>query len=195
MNSIEGEEGIIFIYEWIDSLILSRPKRNIARDFSDGVLLAEIIKQYLPSFVELHNYSAAHSMTQKLYNWNTLNTKVLKKLNLPLSKKEIEAIVTCQQGVIEQLLKRIYDKFNNQSYINFSSKPSRVKTNSSNSLGESDSKEIDYKDLLFHKDKRIKELTSQLNFLEAKVKNSEDENAKLKMKIEGLKNKMSSSIR
>ena len=30
------------IYAWIDAIPLTRPKRNMARDFSDGVLLAEV---------------------------------------------------------------------------------------------------------------------------------------------------------
>lgn len=30
------------LYTWVDAIPLSRPKRNIARDFSDGVLLAEV---------------------------------------------------------------------------------------------------------------------------------------------------------
>jgi hypothetical protein len=67
------EEELNEIYTWVDEIPLSRPKKNIARDFSDGVLMAEISAQYIPKFVELHNYSAAHSMQQKLYNWNTLN--------------------------------------------------------------------------------------------------------------------------
>lgn len=50
------------IYNWVDEIPLSRPKRNIARDFSDGVLMAEIVKHYIPHLVELHNYSAAHSV-------------------------------------------------------------------------------------------------------------------------------------
>ncbi len=37
--------------------------------------MAEIIKQYIPKIVELHNYPAAHSTQQKKYNWNTLNSK------------------------------------------------------------------------------------------------------------------------
>ena len=52
---------------------LSKPKRNIARDFSDGVLVAEVVHHYFPKLVELHNYSAANSVRQKLYNWATLN--------------------------------------------------------------------------------------------------------------------------
>lgn len=30
------ENDIMHIYEWVDSVQLSRPKKNIARDFSDG---------------------------------------------------------------------------------------------------------------------------------------------------------------
>ena len=30
------------LYVWVDDIPLSRPKRNIARDFSDGVLVAEV---------------------------------------------------------------------------------------------------------------------------------------------------------
>jgi len=32
---------------------LSRPKKNIARDFSDGVLVAEIIAYYLPQGIDV----------------------------------------------------------------------------------------------------------------------------------------------
>lgn len=34
-NNIE-ENDIMYIYEWVDSVNLSKPKKNIARDFSDG---------------------------------------------------------------------------------------------------------------------------------------------------------------
>jgi hypothetical protein len=30
------EEELQGLYEWVDGIALSRPKRNIARDFSDG---------------------------------------------------------------------------------------------------------------------------------------------------------------
>lgn len=36
-------------------------QRNIARDFSDGVLCAEVVRHYFPNLVELHNYSPANS--------------------------------------------------------------------------------------------------------------------------------------
>lgn len=68
-----SEEELNQVYNWVDEIPLSRPKKNIARDFSDGVLLAEIVHHFVPKYVEIHNYSAANSTTQKLYNWNTLN--------------------------------------------------------------------------------------------------------------------------
>jgi hypothetical protein len=45
---------------------LYRDKKNIARDFSDGIIIAEIIKHTIPSLVEIHNYPAAHCSSQKL---------------------------------------------------------------------------------------------------------------------------------
>lgn len=53
----------------VDEVPLSRPKRNIARDFSDGVLVAEIVAHYFPKLVEMHNYPPANSYAQKIYNW------------------------------------------------------------------------------------------------------------------------------
>ena len=109
------EDDLQAIYNWVDEIPLSRPKRNIARDFSDGVLLAEIIKHSIPKLVDLHNYSQAHSVSQKTYNWNTLNVKVLKKLGLSLSKQEIEAVVNMEPDAIEKVL--IASKFHVEQFM------------------------------------------------------------------------------
>ena len=81
-----NEEEMQEVYNWVDEIPLSRPKKNIARDFSDCgkfeiffilffpiVLVAEVVKHFLPNMIDLHNYSNAHSIQQKTYNWNTLN--------------------------------------------------------------------------------------------------------------------------
>ena len=98
------DESLQQVYCWVDEIALSRPKRNISRDFNDGVLMAEIVSSYFPRIVELHNYSAANSVRQKLYNWNTLNTKVFKKVGYQISQKDINNVVKCVPGVIEQVL-------------------------------------------------------------------------------------------
>ena len=73
------EDEIQLVYNWVDEIPLSRPKRNISRDFADGVLMAEVVNYFIPKIVELHNYNLAHSNKNKQYNWKTLNQKVMKK--------------------------------------------------------------------------------------------------------------------
>ncbi|EZA58656.1 hypothetical protein DMN91_008631 [Ooceraea biroi] len=92
------------IYEWIDQIKLSRPKRNIARDFSDGVLMAELLKRYYPKHVDVHNYVAGNSITKKVDNWCTLNRKVLSKIDMKLGKEVINQLANSQPGVIEKVL-------------------------------------------------------------------------------------------
>lgn len=105
----EEDEKLMHIYEWVDSVNLSRPKKNIARDFCDGVLLAELIKTVYPTIVDLHNYPNSNSTKQKEQNWNTLNRKVFKKLGINIFPKEIEDIINCKQYAIEQILAKIYN--------------------------------------------------------------------------------------
>jgi CH-like domain in sperm protein len=153
------DEDLQKLYAWIDEIPLTRPKRNIGRDFSDGVLAAEVraklslcrcasallrstthhtsrvdwqlrhhlycvllalitactpfvssifalahwrcvkvVAHYFPRLVELHNYSAANSVAQKLYNWNTFNTKVLRRLAFQLTPADIEGLANCRSG-------------------------------------------------------------------------------------------------
>jgi len=73
---ILSDEQLQAIYTWVDEVPLSRAKRNITRDFSDGVLMAEVLHHYFPKTVDIKNYSNANSVRQKLYNWQTLNNKV-----------------------------------------------------------------------------------------------------------------------
>ena len=63
------DEELQRVYTCVDEIPLSRPKRSIARDFADGVLVAEIVHHYFPKMIELHNYSGANGYAQKIYNW------------------------------------------------------------------------------------------------------------------------------
>ena len=68
-NLEENEDNkLMYIYEWVDSIPLSRQKKNISRDFNDAVLLAEMIKFHYPRLVDLHNYPSASSTKAKLVN-------------------------------------------------------------------------------------------------------------------------------
>ena len=104
------EEEVQSIYEWVDSIPLTRPKRNITRDFADGVSMAEAIKHFIPGIVDLHNYISANSTRQKMNNWNTLNNKVLKKMGFQLAASDIESVVNCVPDAIERVLKLVQIK-------------------------------------------------------------------------------------
>ncbi|XP_056147467.1 sperm flagellar protein 1 [Lampris incognitus] len=104
MDQDLSEEKLQDLYAWIDKIPLSRPKRHVARDFSDGVMAAEVIKHFFPKLVELHNYSPASSAQQKLSNWSILNRKVFSKLNFHVTEETVKRIVLSAPGVIEPVL-------------------------------------------------------------------------------------------
>ena len=74
------------------------------------VILAEVVAAYFPALVELHNYSPAHSVQQKMYNFDTLNQRVLKKLGFQIPRPVIEDIVNCRPGAIENVLNALQFK-------------------------------------------------------------------------------------
>lgn len=98
------EEQLTELYQWVDTIPLSRRRRNLARDFSDAVLMAEVVHHFYPRFVELHNYDQGLRVDTKIYNWKTLNSRVLKKLNFSLDTETIIALANARPGVIERVL-------------------------------------------------------------------------------------------
>ncbi|XP_051273549.1 sperm flagellar protein 1 [Dicentrarchus labrax] len=105
-----NEEELQDLYAWIDKIPLSRPKRHITRDFSDGVMAAEVVKHFFPKLVDLHNYIPAHSTQQKLSNWDLLNRKVFSKLNFHVPEDTLKRIVLSTAGVIEPILRALREK-------------------------------------------------------------------------------------
>jgi hypothetical protein len=100
----EETESLI---KWLNNIPLSKRTGNFARDFSDGVMLAELLKYYYPRYVDLHNYSPAFKWASKVENWSTVNRKVLSKLNLQISDTMIKEIVSGTKDSILNLLARI----------------------------------------------------------------------------------------
>ena len=167
MNNAQDEESeLMYIYEWVDSIALSRPKKNIARDFSDGVLLAEIIKSYFPHMVDLHNYPSCSNSKHKESNWNVLNNKVLKKLHIKLTKAEIESIIKAEPLAIEKLLQRVYSVLQNRVDMNIN----KEQTN----FGSQKNNIEMLRKTLEEKDNIVKQLKDIIEVLELKLKNSEE---------------------
>ncbi|CAK9809365.1 Sperm flagellar protein 1 [Anthophora plagiata] len=101
---LESNGNLEEIYTWIEQIPFSKPKKNLARDFSDGVFMAELLKRYYPKYVDVHNYIAGNSIAKKIGNWCTLNRKVLSKLDIKLGKDIINQLANSQPGVIEKVL-------------------------------------------------------------------------------------------
>ncbi|AAZ10904.1 Spef1 [Trypanosoma equiperdum] len=104
------EEDLHDLYVWVDEIPISRPKRNITRDFSDGCCVAEVMKFFFPKLVELHNYVPAMSQSKKIENWNTLNNRVFRKLHFEVARDEISDITAGVPGAIERFLRALRTK-------------------------------------------------------------------------------------
>ncbi|XP_023145362.2 sperm flagellar protein 1 [Amphiprion ocellaris] len=104
------EEELQDLFAWIDKIPLSRPKRHITRDFSDGVMAGEVVKYFFPKLVDLHNYIPANSTQQKLSNWNLLNRKVFSKLDFHVPEETVKKIALSTAGVIVPVLSVLREK-------------------------------------------------------------------------------------
>ncbi|XP_043992024.1 sperm flagellar protein 1-like [Gambusia affinis] len=89
---------------WLDKIPFSRHKKHISRDFSDGVMVAEIVQHYFPKIVDIHNYVTSCNTQQKLGNWNLLNKRVFSKLDFYVSEETVEKIVSSTPGVVLYVL-------------------------------------------------------------------------------------------
>lgn len=72
---------------------MSRVKRHINRDFSDAVMIAEILNHHYPNLVWTHTFVPKNSVDEKKDNWVLLRKKVLKKIKFPVSNDEIYLFV------------------------------------------------------------------------------------------------------
>lgn len=194
-----NEQEVIKIYELVDSIPLSRPKKNITRDFSDGVLVAEIIKFFIPKIVELHNYITSNNLKTKTENWNTLNRKVLKNLNLKLSSDEIKAVVNHTPGYVEMVLQKVFNQLyavgiDVQEVINQNTKKQLPQSQQENDEKYQNTKyahvDDQYKQLLQERDDMIDELKIALEETEKNLKISEDNKKILNHQLDVLKNKI-----
>lgn len=93
------------IRSWVETIPLTKKVKSLARDFSDAVLMAELIHHFYPKKVDLHNYEQGLKVDTKTYNWNTLNQKVLRPLGMTLEKNVIIDLANSKPGTIEHVLR------------------------------------------------------------------------------------------
>ncbi|XP_061600991.1 sperm flagellar protein 1 [Cololabis saira] len=110
MDREPNDDELQDLFAWIDQIPLSRPKRNISRDFSDGVMAAEVVKHFFPKLVDLHNYNPANSTQQKIGNWTLLDRKVFSKLDFHVPEETVKRIVLSTAGAIVPVLSALRGK-------------------------------------------------------------------------------------
>ena len=200
-NLEEAEDNkLMYIYEWVDSIPLSRQKKNISRDFNDAVLFAEMIKYHYPRLVDLHNYPSASSTKAKIINWETLNKKVLAKIGLKLGKNEIDDLVRSKPNAIENLLGRLYNIINGKPQMNnVSSKKYHLNNNANNMSNNSNVLRNNNNNIIINneetaelinaineKDQEIIKLQDYIKTLEQKIEISKENQRQLELKIKEL---------
>lgn len=110
MGAEIDDESLQELYAWIDDVPLSRPKRSLTRDFSDGVLVAEVVQYFFPKMVDIHNYSPANSSGQKMNNWRVLQRRVFSRLKLSVPEPVVRSICNSRPGVVEMVLLQLKQK-------------------------------------------------------------------------------------
>ena len=195
-DNLEDTEDnkLMYIYEWVDSIPLSRQKKNISRDFNDAVLFAEMIKYHYPRLVDLHNYPSASSTKAKIINWETLNKKVLKKIGLKLGKNEIDDLVRSKPNAIENLLGRLYNAINGRPQINnvnnnsINKEQHHLNNNirNNNNMIISNEETAELMNAINEKDQEIARLQDYIKTLEQKIEISKENQKQLELKIKEL---------
>ena len=194
-NLEDAEDNkLMYIYEWVDSIPLSRQKKNISRDFNDAVLFAEMIKFHYPRLVDLHNYPSANSTKAKIINWETLNKKVLKKIGLKLGKNEIEDLVRSKPNAIENLLGKLYNIINGRPQMNnINNKDQHLgnnniirNNNENNSMTVNNEETAELINAINEKDQEIVKLQEYIKTLEQKIETSKENQKQLEAKIKEL---------
>ena len=196
-DNLEDTEDnkLMYIYEWVDSIPLSRQKKNISRDFNDAVLFAEMIKYHYPRLVDLHNYPSASSTKAKIINWETLNKKVLKKIGLKLGKNEIDDLVRSKPNAIENLLGRLYNIINGRPQMNNINNSNIRKEqqllnnnniNNNNNMMMNNEETAELMNAINEKDQEIVKLQEYIKTLEQKIETSKENQKQLEAKIKEL---------
>ncbi|XP_050295961.1 sperm flagellar protein 1-like [Anthonomus grandis grandis] len=177
------------LFRWIDEHEITRQKKNLNRDFSDAVPLAEILKQHFPKLVDLHNYVPRNALSQKIVNWSILNKKVLNKLKINLPFCEQEQLAKAVPGAIEKLLHKIMVKVEKQQEV----KGSTEKDEKIYYLDGISNSEEHAEEILDIKIKTGAKTSSQkmvpvniFNKMESEITEKTNEVIKLKQKIEHL---------
>lgn len=97
------------IYEWVDSFKFSGSKKNLTRDFSDGVYLMEMCQTLTyPPIIEKNVINHTLKRSMKLENWKLIMEKFNNRSIFKITEKECIEIIDHKPYAIENLLYRLH---------------------------------------------------------------------------------------
>jgi hypothetical protein len=85
---------------WIDFLPLSRKRKNLSRNFSDRVMMAEVLHTCYATLFDRHSYAQGFRIDTKIYNWNALNQKVFKKIGVVIDATKPRRLQKLRFGLL-----------------------------------------------------------------------------------------------
>ena len=98
------------IFAWLDTIPLPRPVTTLEMDFTDGLVIAEIIAYFFPEYVDFNKFHTARNMTQRIKNWRVLNSDVLPKLGLHAPGTVVHDITNGDKRASELFLHHLIEK-------------------------------------------------------------------------------------
>jgi hypothetical protein len=159
--------------KWLGNIPLSKGTGKLEKDFSDGVKMAELLKYYYPRYVDLHNYSPVLKRESKVNNWDTLNRKVLSKLDIRISDSMTDRIVSGKKGEILNLLTEIRQRILETKEGQLKWKNDSKYKNKEPCSDENKNDNVDYSALLKKKDQQLSEKEELIKTLTQTVSNLE----------------------
>jgi hypothetical protein len=173
--------------KWLGNIPLSKGTGKLERDFSDGVKMAELLKYYYPRYVDLHNYSPVLKRASKINNWDTLNRKVLSKLDIRISDAMTDKIVSGTKGEILNLLTEIRQRILETKEGQMKWKSDSKHRTRALCSEEYKNERVDYLALLKKKDQELSEKEELIKTLTQTVSNLE---IQLQMKNKDIKDRV-----
>ena len=95
---------------WLETIPLSRPVQALESDFSDGILIAEIVAYFFPEYVDLEIFQPARNMSQRTKNWRLLNAEVLPKISLHAPGTVVHDMTNGDHRAVELFLLHLREK-------------------------------------------------------------------------------------
>lgn len=102
-RTLDAEE-LADLYEWLDRVPLSKPRSNVEKDFSDGLLAAEIVRFYYPDLVDFRMLRPVLNLQERTEQWKLLNSEVFDKIGLTVPSHVLTQLSIAKTGIAQAFL-------------------------------------------------------------------------------------------